>query len=155
MANPSDSAYIENIIALPENLQLLQFVKTSDLLKDDTSYWALLSALWKAHGTIGLQPVWIELFRSKRRGSNKIMKKAERKRWAALPKEVVAYRAVNCAEEAKYAISWTLSRQIADDVFSEGGTRTVVTRTFQKQDIFAFFDRRGEEEIIILPKQPK
>ena len=48
------------------------------------------------------------------------------------------------------AISWTLSEDVAKNVFSLEGEREVVSRWFYKEDIFAYFDRRSEQEIIVI-----
>jgi hypothetical protein len=76
------------------------------------------------------------------------MKGRERQRWRNLPAVVTAYRAVNHPEEAETAISWTLDRKVAEK-FSQNAKRQIVVRKFRKQDVFAFFDRLGEEEILV------
>ncbi|RLC24911.1 MAG: hypothetical protein DRH93_03395, partial [Deltaproteobacteria bacterium] len=94
------------------------------------------------------QELWKGLFQSNRKKRHKIMKKRERKRWRRLPETIVAYRAINNESEIDSAISWTLSMTIANE-FSEDGKRKVVEKTFSKKDVFAFFDRRREEEILV------
>lgn len=149
MANSNDSAIIREMLRLPNDLCVRYFAQNSHRIIDDATYWNVLGTLWKDGGTVVQQELWRPLFQSKRKKREKIMKKRERQRWRNLPAVVMAYRAVNSLEEADYAISWTLSKEIAERVFDERGKRPVVERKFKKSEIFAFFDRRGEEEILV------
>jgi len=150
MANVNDSAIIEKMLQFPEVLQAEYFSRIAYLIVDDATYWCVLGTLWKAGGMVMQQELWRPLFQSKRKKREKMMKKRERQRWRSLPPVVTAYRAVNSLEEADYAISWTLSKEIAERIFGEDGKRPVVERRFKKADIFAFFDRRGEDEILVI-----
>ena len=150
MANANDDAIVRQMMALPDRYMAEYFTRNAHLIIDDSTYWNVLGTLWKLGGTVIQQVLWINLFSSTRKKRHKIMKKHERKFWRRLPSTVVAYRAVNNIDEAGTAISWTLSKDIANSLFSEGGSREVVTRAFYKADIFAYFDRRKEQEIIVL-----
>ncbi|EOX4805095.1 hypothetical protein [Vibrio alginolyticus] len=79
------------------------------------------------------------------------MKSSERKAFAKLPKVITAYRAINDESEieAETALCWTLSEDIAKRVFSQGGRRKVVAKQFTKDEVFAYFDRRKEQEILV------
>lgn len=152
MVNRNDSLFVEHLLGLPEFMAFDFFYHNCHKIIDDSNYWNLLGTLWKKCGSVINLLLWIELFRSNRKNRHKIMKNRERKRWRSLPKKVIAYRAINNKAEIETAISWTLNKKIADDIFSHKGLRQVVSKKFDKKDILAFFDRRGEEEIIVLPK---
>ncbi|MBS9994687.1 hypothetical protein J4H55_19435 [Vibrio alginolyticus] len=120
-------------------------------MKDDATYWNVLGSLWKDVGEVQQQSLWLPLFRSSRRSRHKIMTSSERKEFARLPETVTAYRAINGESEISTAISWTLSPEIAQRVFSHNGKRQVVKRQFKKKQILAYFSRRNEQEIIVIP----
>lgn len=149
MTRLNDRKIIEQMMCLPEELMAQYFSVNAYRITDDALYWNVLGTLWKLGGTVIQQDLWLPMFRSDRRGPHKIMKNRERKKWRRLPKTFVAYRAVNCAAEAESAISWSLSKKTVERVFSESGKRSIVERQFHKSDVFAFFDRRGEDEILV------
>jgi hypothetical protein len=124
------------------------FRRNAHRIIDDATYWNILGVMWKMGGTVIQQDHWKEMFCCDRRQSHKIMKNRERKRWRKLPKIVTAYRAINTPEEIETAISWTLSMKTAKQ-FSLNGKRKIVKGLFHKKDVFAFFDRRQEDEIIV------
>ena len=148
MANGNDSRIITYMMSLPPELMVEYFVMNHRMIIDDAMYWNVLGTLWKMGGTVVQQELWKDLFQINRKKRHKIMKKRERKRWRRLPETIVAYRAINNESEIDSAISWTLSMTIANE-FSEDGKRKVVEKTFSKKDVFAFFDRRREEEILV------
>ena len=55
-------------------------------ITDDNNYWNFLGTAWKAGGCFKDQSRWIELFKSQRRNSHKIMKTSERREFSRLPK---------------------------------------------------------------------
>lgn len=148
MANANDNAVIREMMNVPEPLMAEYFARNAHRIIDDANYWNVLGTLWKLGGTVVQQDLWRGLFLADRPRQHKIMKGRERQRWRNLPAVVTAYRAVNHPEEAETAISWTLDRKVAEK-FSQNAKRQIVVRKFRKQDVFAFFDRRGEEEILV------
>ena len=148
MANQNDSAIISEMMNVPRILMAQYFLENSDSIKDDANYWNVLGTLWKLGGTVKQQDLWKKLFLSDRPRRHKIMKSRERRRWRRLPETVIAFRAINSPEEIETAICWTLDRKTAE-FFSQDGGRKVVERKFKKSEVFAFFDRRGEEEILV------
>ncbi|HHF3138001.1 TPA: hypothetical protein ACPJ18_004137 [Vibrio alginolyticus] len=151
MANMNDSQIVSALVALPEQKRFIAFRRFSDEIKDDATYWNVLGSLWKDVGEVQQQSLWLPLFRSSRRSRHKIMTSSERKEFARLPEMVTAYRAINGESEISTAISWTLSPEIAQRVFSHNGKRQVVKRQFNKKQILAYFSRRNEQEIIVIP----
>ena len=148
MANKNDTRIIEEMLAVPAALQAEYFKRNAHKIEDDSNYWNVLGTLWKLGGTVVQQDLWVEMFSVQRRNRHKVMKGKERAAWRKLPPKVLAYRAVNDDSEADYAISWTLSKNVAIR-FSDNGKRKVVSREFKKNEIFAYFDRRHEAEILV------
>lgn len=146
MSNENDSAVIQEMMRVPERLMAEYFARNSHRITDDTTYWNVLGTLWKLGGTVMQQDLWLDLFLADRPRRHKIMKGRERQRWRNLPASVIAYRAVNHPDEAATAICWTLDKAVAARL-SNG--RSVMVRKFQKSEVFAFFDRRCEEEILV------
>ncbi|MET4696965.1 hypothetical protein [Endozoicomonas lisbonensis] len=148
MANENDTKFMQALMLVPEELQAEFFRKNAHQIKDDSTYWNVLGTLWKLGGTVAQQELWKEMLSAPRKNSHKIMKNKERSVWRRLPNKVKAYRAINHDGEIDTAISWTLSRKIAEK-FSQNGKRKVVSREFRKAEIFAYFDRRNEDEILV------
>ena len=149
MANINDSRFIEEIMTLPDSLKGQFFADNAHRIIDDAAYWNVLGTLWKLGGTVYQQEQWRVLFLCDRKQKHKIMKSRERKKWRRLPTKMMAYRAVNNDSEAAKAISWSLSKSVVERCFTGGNQRQIVAREFLKSEIFAFFDRRGEDEILV------
>ncbi|ENV4252631.1 hypothetical protein ACFJ9Q_004486 [Vibrio parahaemolyticus] len=149
MANVNDSNIISRLLSIPECYQLDFFVRSAPAIQDDSTYWDVLGTLWKAQGSHQHQGVWSSLFTCLRRNKHKVMKSSERKAFAKLPKVITAYRAINDESEIETALCWTLSEDIAKRVFSQGGRRKVVSKQFTKDEVFAYFNRRKEQEILV------
>lgn len=151
MANYIDSNITLKIIDMPKSERLEWFMKFNYIVQDDSTYWQLLAALWIDSDvcTPDLDK-WIELFSSKRRNRQKLMKKGDRHIWMKLPHRVTVYRAINHAEDISKAISWTLDKEVCKRLFPD---RPIVVETFLKSEIIAYFDRRKEKEIIRIKKE--
>jgi hypothetical protein len=152
MANANDAQIVSVLVALPGPRAFVAFRAFSDKIQDDATYWNVLGTLWKDAGTVHQQSLWLPFFRSNRRSRQKIMKSSERKAFAQLPETITAYRAINDESEISSAISWTLSPEIAQRIFSHNGKRQVIKRQFKKKQVLAYFSRRHEQEIIVLPE---
>ena len=149
MSNQNDRKVIAEMMAVPDYLKPQYFAENADRIIDNAIYWNVLGSLWKLGGTVVQQELWRGLFLCGRKQGHKIMKGRERKAWRRLPKTFTAYRAINNTDEIECAISWSLSRNTVERVFSENGQRKIVSREFKKDDVFAFFDRRGEDEVLV------
>lgn len=149
MANQNDSEIINKMMQLPEIYMTQFFVNNADDIVDDSTYWNVLGTLWKGGGTVVQQDLWINLFNANRRNKHKMMKTRERRFFKKLPRVVTGYRAINNDSEIRKAISWSLSEDVVKRVFSQNGKREIVARRFSKDQIFAYFDRRNEQEILV------
>jgi len=113
----------------------------------DPCFWEILRTLWIANGKMQNLDIFKRLFLSKRPFKYFLMTIEEDAAFKALPDPVTAYRAP--AKENDVGISWTLSREFVERYAKHIG-REVVERQFPKSVITAYFNRRGEQEIIIL-----
>jgi hypothetical protein len=153
MANENDSAIVEKLISLPVSEQLPYLLEIKDKILDDSCYWQVVAGVWI--GSEVCSPylkAWRDLFTEPRRNRQKLMKGSDRKVWHSLtkrgaPKLVTAYRAMNPDDDAITAISWTLSKKVAQQL-ARG--RKIVSLEIPKECIIAYFDRRKEQEIIHL-----
>ena len=119
----------------------------------DIDYWTLLGQVWTDSENIWqVLDGWRNLLASHRAGREHLMTAEEQAAHAALPETVTVYRgAVAGRNEA--GLSWTLDRAKAA-WFSgrrmEGKGRPVVlTGTVAKADVLAFFQDRGEDEVLV------
>ena len=144
-----DDAFVARVLAVtPHHLTLNVIQGYSDQIKDDNNYWNLLGTAWKAGGTYEKQHHWIGLFKSKRRNAHKIMKTSERREFAKLPKIVKAYRAYTDDEELLDSICWSLDKRFVTQ-YAEKTGRKIAERSFKRANIFAYFNRRCESEILV------
>ncbi len=150
MANQNDSAIWIEINSRPKWNYLDCFLANHDRIQDDSNYWQMLAAIWIVSGNNYRLDEWIRLFRSPRRNRHKIMKGKDRRTFDALPPIVTAYRASNPEEDLERMIAWTIDRSV---LVKFGHGRQIVERRFQKAQILAYFDRRQEREIIVLPER--
>lgn len=153
MANENDSNITLTLCNLPPEQRLNYFISVKDNILDDSNYWQLLAATWMS--TEICSPylrVWRDLFTEPRRNRQKLMKGSDRKIWRTLvgrkaPKVVKVYRAMNPGDDVITAISWTLSKAVAEKL---ANGRKVMSWEIPKKSIIAYFDRRKEQEVIHL-----
>lgn len=142
-------ADIAKVLAMtPDFLLLRVFQKYADQIIDDSNYWNLLGTVWKASGSFKEQDQWIALFKTDRRNRQKIMKTSERREFSRLPKVVTAYRAYESEDELSHSICWSLDHKFVKQ-YAEKTGRKIAIQKFDKADIFAFFNRRQESEILV------
>jgi len=110
----------------------------------------LLSWIWTATEFPNLNGVsrWIKLFQMVDKST--LMNEEELQGYNALPDEVVAYRGILTGKGKARAMSWTLSKEKAEwfaGRWGHGGQ--VYSAKVKKQNIFAYFTGRGEDEIVV------
>lgn len=144
-----DDIFIAKVLsAIPHHMMLNVMKGYSDQITDDSNYWNFLGTAWKAGGSFENQSQWIELFQSKRRNRQKIMKTSERREFSRLPKVVTAYRAYTDENELNNSICWSLDQKFVKQ-YAEKTGRMIAERKFDKSNIFAYFNRRRESEILV------
>lgn len=151
MANLNDSQIVQAVLSRPALFRLDAFLKYHQQIQDDSTYWQVLAALWIGHGTNAELENFTRLFSSKRRNRHKLMKGKDRQVWRSLPSVVTAYRAADPLEILDRAIAWSLDLSVLERIWKG---RPIFSRQFKKENIIAYFDRRGEREIIVLQGKP-
>lgn len=146
-----DAQIAQALASTPHYFMLCFMTTYADQISDDSNYWNFLGTAWKAGGTFEQQAEWIALFQSKRRNRQKIMKTGERREFSRLPKVVTAYRAYADESELQHSICWSLDPKFVQQYADKKG-RQVATMQFNKADIFAYFNRRRESEILVWRK---
>ncbi len=154
MANKHDSRIVEELIVISRrglhDEVVDYFFGIVDSVIDDSTYWNLVASVWIGHGGSRRKGDWLRVFTSSRRGRWKMMKGRDRKVWRKLPNSIRSWRAVRKGEDIEEAISWTLDKGVAER-FGRLWDREVKERVFSKERVIAYFDRRREREIIVLP----
>ena len=113
----------------------------------DPSYWEMLRTMWIANGKMENLNAFKQMFQSKRPFKRFLMTIEEESAFNELPDIVIAYRVQ--AKSVDIGISWTLSREFVEQ-YAKKLNRVIIERQFQKTKIIAYFNRRDEQEIIVL-----
>jgi hypothetical protein len=113
---------------------------------DDNDYWTILRAMWIDKGICNDE--WAELFfKSGRKREHKIMKSSDRQALKKLPKQFKIYRV--CTEKAdENKWNWTTSKEFAEKYLQRHG-KYIAEKIINKSDVFAYFNSRQENEIIL------
>jgi hypothetical protein len=117
----------------------------------DENYWKLLSRMWTdTENSYQDLSTWKNLFKSKRNQRHNLMTEDELDTMKSLDDIVTIFR--GCVENLNEdGLSWTLDRDRAEwfaNRFDEKGI--VIERTVSREEIVAYFNARGEEELIII-----
>jgi hypothetical protein len=122
----------------------------------DKDYWTVLGECYVmssfSHST---QELIKTFFNSERPDKLHIMTDEERLEFDSLPNEIEIYR--GCSEyeikSGKFRFSWTTKKSVAQFFAKRSKTmhgikNSVVSRLIKKEEVFAYFNRRNEFEII-------
>jgi hypothetical protein len=113
-------------------------------------YWSILSDIWRDSENIWQnKPIWLYLFLLEIPNREYFMSLEDRAAFNNLPNEIIVYRGYD--ENNKSGYSYTLDRKKAEWFarrFDKNGK--VLKRKVKKEDIFAYTNQRGENEVIIL-----
>lgn len=144
----SDVTIARAMATFPHHLMIDFMEANGHRITDDSNYWNLLGTAWKAGGSFEQQDHWIELFQSKRRNRQKIMKTSERREFSRLPKKLKAYRAYADPIEIEQSICWSLDKKFVEQ-YAKAKDLQIAECTFNRDDVFAYFNRRQESEILV------
>ncbi len=134
----------DKLFSLSLNRRLEYFEEIKEKLSDDL-YWTVLRALWIDDGICSER--WKKLMYAGRKRRHKIMKSSDRQALKKMPKVMPVYRACNEKEEEKN-FNWTLDPNIA----AKFHKKYIAIRKIKKSDIYAYFNSRKEQEIILKPE---
>lgn len=140
-----DLVYFADVMNRPD-LLLAAFYEHRNRLSHER-YWEFLKVVWIRCGTIERLPLFRQLFGSKRPFRKWIMSPEEEAKLTELPDEFEVWRAPRPGGDD--GISWSIEQAFIQE-YAKAHGREVVERTVRKADVFAYFDRAGEGEVIIL-----
>lgn len=143
-----DSEVVKKIIAVQNDPDAVLniFVKEQKSLSD-YRYWELLRTVWIVAGRSDLLDVFIPLFKSQRKHRYYFSTPEEAERLRKMPQQFMAYRAINVGQNN---ISWTLKKEFAEWFKTHYKKDFIEEKLIDKSTVFAFIERRGEEEILII-----
>lgn len=125
----------------------------------DSDYWELLGAiLTDTENMHQFADNWRQLIESERPGRELMMNDGERQVLAELPDVVKVHRGTNADDGMGCGLSWSLSYTKAKwfahrDVSREMGlTPRLLIGNIKREKIIAYFDARGEEEVVLFPE---
>lgn len=150
--NYYDAKVSKKLIELEGTPQAIEYFSKVSKFLTDYSYWFLLSTLWVSYTGFSDLNLWKKLFSSDRPKQKKsIMKPSEVKQYDQLPWFIKAYR-VHRLNETDW-IAYTLDINTALRFAKERGVKSICEYKIKKRDVTALFERRGEDEIILLDKE--
>ena len=127
---------------------LLTFcIKYMPQVEDNAVYSKMVATAWKAGGNSKMQKYWEPFFNSPRMIAKHAMTSGERRALKKLPQTILVYRALH-GNEQDTAMSWTTNRVFAEK-YANSLNRNIETKCISKNDIFAYFTRRNESEVIL------
>lgn len=119
----------------------------------DADYWRLVSEVWiDSENIVETAELWNTLLTSTRGERDAIMTEDERSRLAAMDTTLTIYQGHTDLRDDGW--SWTLNRDTAvwfaeRFAMMEGGRAMLSTAVVERGDVYAYFTRRGENEILI------
>jgi len=123
------------------------FLKENKNLSDER-YWEILRSVWIIAGSVKNAPIFRKLFSSQRPKAHYFSTPEEIEKFKSLPSIITAYRATNDPNDG--GLSWTLSRQYAEDYAKTFDKKEIIEQRFYKFAVFAYINRNKEEEILII-----
>lgn len=155
-----DDAWNENrwgsFVFLHERPYRLEaFLEAADHMSDE-DYWKILGDIWTDSENIWQNyDEWAEALSADRADRKGMMDDDERKFLADLPDSFTIYRGVN-DDHGHLGFSWSLSEEratwFAKRFESHRGEAMLIAAEVKKTDVIAYFDGRGEEEIVVMPE---
>lgn len=114
---------------------------------DDNEYWTILRALWIENGVCNDLYEYLFFFSGRKR-QHKVMKSADRQALKKLPKQLTIYR--GCKEKTdENKFNWSADRSFVERYIKTMEGYYIAEKKINKSEIFAFFNSRGESEIIL------
>ncbi|MCK4816257.1 hypothetical protein KA005_10855 [bacterium] len=123
------------------------FLKEKHLLSH-YRYWELMRTVWIIAGSVETAPIFRELMISTRPQKHYFSTPEEANTLRSLPDKVRVYRAQD--GHMVDGISWTLTKEYAELYQQQFHKEFVYEREVDRESIFAYINRNGEEELIIL-----
>ena len=113
----------------------------------DPCYWETLKCVWMVSGRTDNAGEFRRWMKSSRPYRRFFMTPEEEKRLERMSFPLTVYRA--CSGDDK-GISWTISESFANWFQTNYRKERIDRKEVRREDVFAYIDRRGEDEIILL-----
>lgn len=127
------------------------FLEIAFKIKDDKEYWELAQAIWVDSENIWQNKQgWLIIFQSHIETKEYFMSEGDKKTFNALPDKITIYRGYQKGKNKK-GLSYTLDKEKAAwfaKRFHKDGL--MLEKEVRKEDVFAYTNERGENEIIYL-----
>lgn len=121
-------------------------------LLSNTAYWETLRTVWVAVGSTELTDRFLPYFRSTRGARSWFMTPEDTAALNSMTFPIRLYRAYD--DDDDRGVSWTSNRDWCEKYAVLRGRR-MKTAEFNRDDIYAYISRRGEDEFIILSTYQK
>lgn len=150
--NRMDSDIARKLINLEENpVAALKHFRNNRQYLSNYAYWFFLSVIWVKRSDATDLEHWKQLFLAERPNRVQcIMKPSELLALEALPDIITAYRAHRPGETDW--ISYTTDMAVAVRFAAKRRVMEIAEYEIRKSDVFAYFTRRGENEILLMDK---
>lgn len=131
-----------------DNEKVLALFRKYHRLLSNPRYWEMLKVVWIAVGSTSVADEFRRYMRSARPCRNYFMTPEEHEALRRMKFPLKVWRACNSEDDG--GLSWTVSMKVAVEFAARGKCRKIITREVERKDVFAYINRRGEDEIIIL-----
>ena len=138
-------AYAYDVEENPDKVKEIFFTKSH--LLSDPLFWEILRSVWVVCGTTENAKEFRPFFLSKRRAKSWFMTLEDKAFLDSLEFPITLHRAYS--KEPDDGISWTNNLDWCMKYAKDRG-RKIKTRTFEREDLYAYISRRGESEFIVL-----
>ena len=128
--------------------KVLDLWRKYHLMLSNPRYWELLKTVWIAVGHTAVAGEFRRYMRSCRPCRNYFMTPEEHETLRRMAFPMKVYRA--CTDENDGGISWTTNIEVAIEFASRLDNPKILSRSVERGEVFAYINRRGEDEIIIL-----
>lgn len=130
-----------------DNDKMVDIFFTKCHLLSNPRYWEIMRTVWCAAGNAGNVERFRSLMRSSRPAKSWFMTPEDKETLDSLDYPITLWRAYK--EEPDNGISWSSNFKWVKEYADSRGLQ-IKNRLFNKNDIFAYISRRGEDEFIIL-----
>lgn len=134
----------------PYRLRALMAIKF--IIMTNPAFWRMVAFVWVDSENIYQNlDNWVDLFESDRPSKDSLMDDDELRVLRQLPDEVLVYR--GHSPENLEGLSWSLSKHVAEQFADRSmkGNPLVSQSAVSRDDIHAYFNVRGEQEVVISP----
>ena len=127
-------------------------------LLSNPRYWELMRTVWIAAGSTETAQMFRTMMKSQRPCRKWFMTPEDENALDRMLFPLTVWRAYDPRYEMEPGgdpgISWTLDKEWCEN-YADAKGRVIKKREVERDDVFAYISRRGEEEIIILDNHPQ